>query len=318
MKINQLQLLFALILFIFSQNFVKAQLGINSDNSAPSTNAMLDVKSTTKGVLLPRVESDLASPTEGLLYYNNTGHNFRYYDGTAWQNALFGNQWNVNGTKISYSLGNVGIGIADPNSSAKLDIASTNSGLLVPRMTTGNRNLIANPATGLLVFDTTTNRFWFFNGVIWSQVQNTNNTRFGFDLNHASSTFSSYNLNFVDNYNLDPTSVLLLNPTTIQIMKQGLYHFSLLGYKHIENAASATATSGTFNLSITINGKEYKIIVNGVQIGGGSSWNYGSTTLAFDLFVPANSNITINAASSLNSGFLKSDTGHFFGYLIGE
>ena len=89
-------------------------MGINADNSAPSSNAMLDIKSSTKGLLIPRVGADLASPTEGLLYYNTTGHNFRYYDGTAWQNALFGNQWNVNETDISYSLGKVGIGTTTP------------------------------------------------------------------------------------------------------------------------------------------------------------------------------------------------------------
>ena len=80
----------------------------------PYSTSILDIRSSTKGVLFPRVSSDLASPTEGLLYYNTTGHNFRYYDGTAWQNALFGNQWNVNGNKISYSLGNVGIGNTNP------------------------------------------------------------------------------------------------------------------------------------------------------------------------------------------------------------
>jgi hypothetical protein len=106
-----------IIIFLFiAPNFLFAQLGVNADNSAPSTNAMLDVKSSAKGVLIPRVGADLASPTEGLLYYNTTGHNFRYYDGTAWQNALFGNQWNVNGTSISYSLGSVGIGTNTPAS----------------------------------------------------------------------------------------------------------------------------------------------------------------------------------------------------------
>ncbi len=82
----------------------------------PNSTSILDIRSSNKGVLFPRVGSDLASPTEGLLYYNTTGHNFRYYDGTAWQNALFGNQWNVNGTSISYSLGNVGIGTNTPAS----------------------------------------------------------------------------------------------------------------------------------------------------------------------------------------------------------
>ncbi|MES2795319.1 MAG: hypothetical protein V4683_05100 [Bacteroidota bacterium] len=115
MKINTIKKLLVLVLvLVLSTNYSFAQLGINSDNSEPSTNAMLDVKSSTKGILIPRVSSDLASPTEGLLYYNTTGHNFRYYDGSAWQNALFGNQWNVNGSKISYSGGNVGIGVLDP------------------------------------------------------------------------------------------------------------------------------------------------------------------------------------------------------------
>jgi hypothetical protein len=213
---------------------------------------------------------------------------------------------------------NVGIGTVSPNPSAKLDIASANSGLLVPRMTTAERNRIANPAKGLLVFDSTTNNFWFNDGSKWSQVLSANNVRFGFDLQQNSTLTSSYNIPFVDNYNLDPSSVTLTSPTTLQIQRQGLYHFSLLGLKHNENAASASATSATFNLSITINGKQYKVIANGVQTGGGSAWSYGSTTLAFDLFVPANSIITINASTSLNSGFIKSDSGHFFGYLISE
>lgn len=80
----------------------------------PYSTAILDIRSNNKGVLLPRLSGDIASPTEGLFYYNTTGHNFRYYDGTAWQNASFGNQWNVNGTDISYSLGNVGIGTNTP------------------------------------------------------------------------------------------------------------------------------------------------------------------------------------------------------------
>lgn len=63
---------------------------------------------------------------------------------------------------------------AAPNVSAMLDIASTTSGLLVPRMTTAQRTAIAAPATGLIVYDTTTGGFWYFDGVIWVQLLNTN------------------------------------------------------------------------------------------------------------------------------------------------
>lgn len=51
--------------------------------------------------------------------------------------------------------------------SAILDITSTTSGLLVPRMTTANRTAIAAPATGLLVYDTNFQAFWYFDGTIW-------------------------------------------------------------------------------------------------------------------------------------------------------
>ena len=57
---------------------------------------------------------------------------------------------------------------ADP--SAMLDVKSNNKGMLVPRMTTAQRTGIASPAPGLLVYDTDTNNFWFYNGVGWTQI----------------------------------------------------------------------------------------------------------------------------------------------------
>jgi hypothetical protein len=67
---------------------------------------------------------------------------------------------------ISYSQ-NVGIGTATPAASAQLDVSSTTKGLLVPRMSSAQRTAIASPARGLLVFDTTTNSFWFRNTGSW-------------------------------------------------------------------------------------------------------------------------------------------------------
>ena len=71
--------------------------------------------------------------------------------------------------------GSVGIGTTTPNSSAALDIQSSTKGMLIPRMTTVQRNLIATPAAGLLVYDNTTNSFWFRNASDWVELTDSTN-----------------------------------------------------------------------------------------------------------------------------------------------
>ena len=61
----------------------------------------------------------------------------------------------------------VGIGTATPDASAKLDIASTTQGLLPPRMTTAQRDAISSPATGLVIFNTSTNSLETKNSSGW-------------------------------------------------------------------------------------------------------------------------------------------------------
>ncbi len=67
--------------------------------------------------------------------------------------------------------GQVGVGTNTPNTSSMLDITSTDKGLLIPRMTTVQRDAIAIPATGLLIFNTTSNLFNYFNGT-WAVLSN--------------------------------------------------------------------------------------------------------------------------------------------------
>lgn len=79
-------------------------------------------------------------------------------------------------TFLSFQLLNAqSVGInstgAAPNASAMLDVSSTNSGVLVPRMTQAQRNLIASPATGLLIYQTdNTPGFYYYNGAAWTAV----------------------------------------------------------------------------------------------------------------------------------------------------
>lgn len=65
--------------------------------------------------------------------------------------------------------GRVGIGTDDVAADAALDIQSSNKGVLFPSMTTAERDAIAggNPSTGLLIFNTETVAFEFFDGTEW-------------------------------------------------------------------------------------------------------------------------------------------------------
>lgn len=64
-------------------------------------------------------------------------------------------------------IAQVGIGTTMPDGSAALDVVATDKGFLMPRMTTTQRNAIANPAEALQVYDTDTKHVWTYDGVAW-------------------------------------------------------------------------------------------------------------------------------------------------------
>lgn len=59
---------------------------------------------------------------------------------------------------------------ASPVVTAKMEIASTTKGLLIPRMTTTERDAIVSPATGLLIYNITTLTLQDYNGTVWADV----------------------------------------------------------------------------------------------------------------------------------------------------
>jgi uncharacterized protein (TIGR02145 family) len=66
-----------------------------------------------------------------------------------------------------------GIGTTAPHASAQLEVSSTTKGFLPPRMTTEQRNAIANPATGLIIYNTTTNILEYKTASGWVSYQDT-------------------------------------------------------------------------------------------------------------------------------------------------
>ncbi len=60
---------------------------------------------------------------------------------------------------------------SNADASSMLDIKSTNSGMLIPRITQAQRNSIGSPATSLLIYQTdNTPGFYYFDGSAWTRL----------------------------------------------------------------------------------------------------------------------------------------------------
>ena len=99
-------------------------VSINEDASVPDPSALLDIKSSSKGLLIPRMSSaertGVANAALGLLVYDNETESFWYYKATGWTELATGggsttNFWDTDGTHIyNNNTGNVGIGTLTP------------------------------------------------------------------------------------------------------------------------------------------------------------------------------------------------------------
>ena len=68
------------------------------------------------------------------------------------------------------SNGRIGIGTVAPNSTAKLDVTSTTQGILMPRLTGIQQAAISSPATGLIIYNTDSVAFCYYNGAVWVKI----------------------------------------------------------------------------------------------------------------------------------------------------
>lgn len=103
------------------------------------------------------------------------------------------------------ALAQVGIGTSAPHSSAVLEVQSTQKGLLIPRMSSTDRDAITSPATGLLIFNSTTSSFQYFTGAAWAEIGLSSVSNANIDAN-AAIAFSKLNITANDIQGLTPYS----------------------------------------------------------------------------------------------------------------
>lgn len=131
----------------------QAQVAVSTDGSSADASAMLEVKSTDKGMLIPRMTStqreNISNPANGLLVFVTSDNSFYYYNGSSWEKLVSNSEastdgdWTISGNNIYSSVsGNVGIGTDLPDSKLHINdgcilVGGTNGG--TPVSGTGTR-----------------------------------------------------------------------------------------------------------------------------------------------------------------------------------
>jgi hypothetical protein len=117
----------------------RAQVAINADGSVPHTSAMLDIKSGTKGLLIPRMTTAQrttlgAVATGGLMVYDTDLNRYYFHNGTGWEISAFGDFWSANGTSAIFATDITDlVGIGTTNPARKLEVSG---GWQTARLTT--------------------------------------------------------------------------------------------------------------------------------------------------------------------------------------
>ncbi len=91
MTIVMKKILTLLLIFGFMWNAqIRAQVSISPDCSDPDPSAMLDVKASDMGLLVPRLAdtNQVSGPAEGLLIYDVATPCMRYFNGTKWSDCM--------------------------------------------------------------------------------------------------------------------------------------------------------------------------------------------------------------------------------------
>ena len=165
------------------------------------------------------------------------------------------------------------IGVANSNSatladsSAILELVSNNGvdgyrGFLLPRVTTTNRNAISSPATGLTIYNTTTNSIEFYNGSSWTITtasKSINVVSVNTSAGSASSTDYVYLASGTINITL-PTAVGNQNLYTIKNVGTGVITVDTTSSETIDGSLTAPIRVQYLSLTLVSDGANWNII----------------------------------------------------------
>jgi hypothetical protein len=157
-----------------------ATMNIKGSGSTSATTSLLVQNSAGSAAMT--IKDDLSATFNRLIINKDSFPTFQIVNATTtWQHYLQSSDYKLGTTSADYinisgatghfnALTSMGVGATSPNASARFQVDSTTQGVLFPRMTTTQKNAIATPAAGLVVYDNTTNKLCCYNGSTWNDL----------------------------------------------------------------------------------------------------------------------------------------------------
>lgn len=259
-------------------------IGINI--AAPNASAQLDVSSTTKGILTPRMttvqRTTIVSPANGLLVFDNTINSFWFYNGVAWTEILSASSgWGLSGNAGTNPAVNF-IGTTDNNDiifkrnnvrAGKIGVTNTSYGLdALNPATTGSFNT-ANGASALSSNTTGDHNTANGRAALFSNTTGKNNT--------ATGSGALFNNTTGESNTANGAVALSSNTTGISNTANG-YRALLSNTTGQLNTASGVSalndnTTGSFNTAVGVNALSSNTTGNNNTASGVSALNNNTT-----------------------------------------
>jgi hypothetical protein len=166
---------------------------------------------------------------------------------------------------VSAALSNIGLG-ASVSADAVVNIISTSKGILVPRMTTTQRNAIGSPSTSLLIYNTTTTQYELYTGSTWQSLASYINGTL--TVTGAASLESTLNVTGSSTFaNTTVNGTLsVTGGTTLASITGTSAQLDSLSVTGSTTLASITGTNTTINGTLSVTGNTTLASVTGANI----------------------------------------------------
>jgi hypothetical protein len=265
--------------------------------------------------------------------------------------ATFAQNTNVADSPTGTVISNAG-GTDIPYSASILDIRSTNKGVLFPRMSTTNRDAIAAPTAGLLLYNTSTNQFNYHNGSSWQAASLGNQWGVNGSILHHSgqvgvgtSAMTNANTFLTVRGSLGGTNLEGMYVDASSGSGKPFYGYAMAGssraYHYYDGNRWALAMDGTDRITVTSGGfvginltnPTYRLDVNG-QIHtttsihtdgagyisgalnvGGKITGYGTMSIEGSATINDNKGVAYNGNNSTNLRIFRFTTATFYASL---